>query len=83
MSTITRIRKQAVAFYEATGKKPTRVYLGSSQWFGLANELKTLGADVNPLHLPPDGARFERRYITLTQGDVWHIGFSYDEKDAA
>ena len=82
MSTITRIRKQAVAFYVATGKKPTRVYIGSACWFGLANELKGLGMDANPLHLPGEGARIDGMHITLTQGGEWHIGFSYDEKDA-
>ena len=83
MSVITNIRRKAAKFYEATGKKPTRVYLGGGAWFGLAHELKTLGLGVNPLHLPDQLCRFEGMRITLTFGDDRHIGFSYDEEDMA
>jgi len=83
MSAITNIRRKAAKFYEATGKEPTRVYLASGSWYDLAQELKTLGYFVSPLHQPSQLCRFEGMRITLTLGDDQHIGFSYDEEDVA
>lgn len=83
MRSIDTIRKHAATFHEETGKRPTRVYLGSAYWLGLCKELKALGIDASPLLLPPDGARIDGMRITLTQGAEWHMGFSYDKMDAA
>ena len=81
MSLISSIRREEFRFYEATGKKPTRVYLGGDAWFAFAKELQTLGFDTNPGHMPDPSLRFDGMHITLTQGGDRHIGMSYDEKD--